>query len=475
MFKDEFLRYLKNETIYNISKNSGVERTKLQRIKSGERLPSKSDVEKIAKALCLTNVEKASLLKALEINLIGEEKYRSRLLSIEFLENISDIYSRRNKKIFVGGNNSFSMEKEVIVTRGGYETKKTLLAILSSEICAENDISILSSGSDDVIFEEMQMLMGEKNKVNIRHLLQIKPIDDTSETYFQNMNIIANVYQVFLSSRNYVPNYIYSSLDNDAFLPYYLITPNYSVNFSHDYTSAVIVKDKSVIDCHLSHFNQLWSDSYSFIRKIDNIFDYLNTYMRSGAGFLSASQTIYTLESEPCLTFFITEDLLKKYLLNDYHGSEIVIQKASEFFGLQKNLPPKKVFFLEEGLDRFIETGRIKEIPKFAYLPIEKNDRKLILKNVVKVAKENEIYFPMMIKPGKLRFSENVRFYGIGCMEDVFFLLSDDKDEFSSLLTLGESRLSIPFFEFVQSLENSEYVYTVDETIKIIESKIESL
>lgn len=50
-FKDEFLRLLGNETIYNLSKNTGIERTKLQRIKSGKRQPNKEDIEKIARAL----------------------------------------------------------------------------------------------------------------------------------------------------------------------------------------------------------------------------------------------------------------------------------------------------------------------------------------------------------------------------------------------------------------------------------------
>ena len=67
-FKDEFLRLLGNETIYNLSKNTGIERTKLQRIKSGKRQPNKEDIEKIARALFLSAEEKQALYRAYEID-----------------------------------------------------------------------------------------------------------------------------------------------------------------------------------------------------------------------------------------------------------------------------------------------------------------------------------------------------------------------------------------------------------------------
>lgn len=474
-FKDEFLRLLGNETIYNLSKNTGIERTKLQRIKSGKRQPNKEDIEKIARALFLSAEEKQALYRAYEIDLIGVDRYKCRVLSMKFLNDITAICEKKSSpRVQNNLNSSFEIHGEVVVTRSTSESIKLITALVAAEISAGSEICIFTDSYDELIFNALSSLLGSNETCpNVKHLIALRPIDETHESYLHNMNVITGIYPIVINNCNYYPNYIYSSHDSSCFLPYYIITDNYSVNFSRSLSEAVIIRNPELVNTNRKIFMGRWQNSYSFIYEIRDIFAYIDYYMNNLNNF--KDEPVYSLESEPCLAFFITENLILKYIKRDFPDCDIIINRAKSYFTGQEDLAVKKVFFQERGLDSFIQTGQIKEIPEMLCRPFSINDRIAILRKMIAAAKAKKKYFPMMIKPEAMYFHENIRFYGTGCMEDIFILLRDDMDGFSSILALNDSGLSIPFFDFVKSLEGSESVYTVDETIQIIQNKLDSL
>lgn len=91
-FRDDFLRLIDSTTIYRLSKSTGIERTKLQRIKSGQKLPTKEELEIISRELSLTPDEKENIFTELEIALIGEDKYKSRIHTKRFIEQLYNIF-----------------------------------------------------------------------------------------------------------------------------------------------------------------------------------------------------------------------------------------------------------------------------------------------------------------------------------------------------------------------------------------------
>lgn len=76
-FCEKFQRAVGDTTIYRLSKITGIERTKLQRIKSGQKLPTMEELELICASLCLSPEEKFNLTKEYEIAIIGEDRYKA--------------------------------------------------------------------------------------------------------------------------------------------------------------------------------------------------------------------------------------------------------------------------------------------------------------------------------------------------------------------------------------------------------------
>ena len=104
LFADTLKKYLetKNTTIYTISKISGVDRTMIQHMKVGKRMPANvADVTAIAKAMMLNPSETAELLRAYHISHMGEENHL-RFLRYEFCRRACDSHRRTGYARYAG-------------------------------------------------------------------------------------------------------------------------------------------------------------------------------------------------------------------------------------------------------------------------------------------------------------------------------------------------------------------------------------
>ena len=79
------------ETVQSLADLGNINRTTLQRVKSGERLPTAAFFKKMTKALRLSTTEVAELETLLEIAQVGEGCYANRQKIVELIEMISEL------------------------------------------------------------------------------------------------------------------------------------------------------------------------------------------------------------------------------------------------------------------------------------------------------------------------------------------------------------------------------------------------
>ena len=82
--------------IYALAKSSGLERTAIHKIISGDRIPSEEYVQKLADVLPLSREEWQQLLESFSISKVGEFKYRQRLQVKDIIESITYIENAVN-------------------------------------------------------------------------------------------------------------------------------------------------------------------------------------------------------------------------------------------------------------------------------------------------------------------------------------------------------------------------------------------
>lgn len=385
-FKDEFNNIIGETTIYHLSKISGIERTKLQRIKTGKRLPSYDDIDNISDSMMLTPSQRDALRRSLTIDLIGEDKYKSRIETTLFLNELNSILNNDNTINFeITANYNLKTSSDIITTNNSYDTQNIISAIIKNEIY-NNELYIVSD-TNNFIFKQLCQY-NNKNTI-IKHLITFKQNNNLYNSYSHNIKIIKNIFPLFLNNNNYIPYFSYKNQETDILLPYYIITDNYSINFSSDYSNAIITKSKKIINEYKRLFETAILKSNILIKENKNIFEYSEIYLNSIPKIAKSNELFYSFEYEPCIIPYIGTDLLNKYINSNFQGATEIKRRAMFVFEQYQKIKQKS-FFTENGINNFLKTGRIIEIPDFVYEPISLQDRKLILNKACDLAETSQ-------------------------------------------------------------------------------------
>lgn len=388
-FCEKFQRAVGDTTIYRLSKITGIERTKLQRIKSGQKLPTMEELELICASLCLSPEEKFNLTKEYEIAIIGEDRYKSRICTANFIENLYNIFEVKHCPIERSFKISLNIEYPAVI-KGESDTYNAIETIMRQEAVENNTIYMYGD-----IFED---------KSPINNLL--KSITD--------------------------------------------------------------IAGLSV--CHIFGLKP-YDDSYALIADINTLMGYSSIYVEHLRHYDIANTNLITIEYEPCVTPYIGDELIEMCMRKDIPNFPVIFDRAKSCLSQYRNFMLKTSIFTERGLDNFLMTGRITEIPEIAYNPIPPKYRIKILNELCKSAinlKQSSLH---LIREDKLHLPKNLRYCGTGQINDFFLLLSDEKNS-HSVFKLNECGFAKPFYDFATSLVDSEIVYSNEETIKIIQNKI---
>lgn len=450
---------------------TGIERTKLQRIKSGQKLPTKDELELICVSLYLSPEEKDDLTKEYEIAIIGEDKYKSRLCTANFIETLYNIFNGNHCS--VEGHFNISLDiKSPSVVMGESSTYNTVESVIRQEAVENNTIYMYGNTFDSKsMINNLLHCITDVPNLNVYQIFGLKPHNDSYENYYSNINLISKIYPVFLSKTDYHAYYYYDKANDYSLMPYLIVTDNYSITVSYDRKSAVITQDKDIIKLHKQLFKQKLSSSYALIADINTLMGYSEIYIQHLNCFDIANTNMLTIEYEPCVTPYIGDDLIEMCMRKDIPDYQIILERAKKCLGLYRNFMLKTSIFTERGLDNFIKTGRITEIPEIAYNPIPPEYRIKILNRLCNDAENRNTETLHLVDENKLHLPKNLRYCGTGQVNDFFLLLSDERNS-HSIFKLNECGFAKPFYDFSNSLIDSDVVFSNEETIQIIRNRI---
>lgn len=155
--------------------------------------------------------------------------------------------------------------------------------------------------------------------------------------------------------------------------------------YTSDYQFDQILRDPECVDIYKDIFMNYLSQSYPLFTKVDSILD---EYLTIGLDVLktTSDSEAYSLHSEPCIVPFITNEIMERSIKKEIPYREEVMKLFIEFIVNERkvlNTGNFKCFFTLKGIEDFINSGRVSEIPENFYELLTKDACIAIIKNMM--------------------------------------------------------------------------------------------
>lgn len=378
-------------SIYKAAQKSGVNRTTLQKVLAGERPISSEMLHSILAVLRLSPAEEAEIFTAFEISQSGESKYILRQTTRQFLTHLS------NADCFFLGQNP-AVRKELPRTASPCVCEQKLLispyqveALLDSLIeqeChkAEPVISISLPGTLPLLYDFLFRSLSSKplpEHIKIRHITQFMRSSDIEKDAQTNLEILSKLLPFsLLTSLDYQIQYFYDSQThfqslNLAF-PYYILFSDTLLLLSPDGNMALPCTDPGTVRHFRYLFDEMSRTSLPLIEQERSASEYLDHLLEMD----TKNLIFHTIEHQPCLITFITEDEVFRYARKDLPNREALLQMLLLRCQQLSNFENRCCIFSKPGLLDFAATGFMTDLPESYALPFTVQDRILILKRM---------------------------------------------------------------------------------------------
>lgn len=470
-FADTLRRFLdrKRATIYTISKLSGIDRSRIQHMKTGKRSPANAEeVLSIAHAMMLNPGETNELLSAWHISHMGEENYRRREQVRNIISSFYDTNAASKLAFHVGSHTTLSVPEPMKTIVGQNNVNLILRAALETEAeKASGRISIIAQPEYSYLFNCLASLDLNRRGTQVEMVLVFDKNEDSGATSY-NLNILRQLIPLFFQCENFRASYVYGDVSSlfsaVSFMPFKVITSDYALFVSYEQDKAVLYTDSDM----RKFIEESFQRQLSVASPVCHAFhptpaEYVASTFNSPKEF--AAGDWHELLYQPCLPCFCPEDILLDRLNMEIIPAEL-LPLIREYMGKVRDRFSRCLnAFTLEGLRLFMDTGRVTEIPDFMYTYLEPAQRLVLLKNMVDAADAGRFH-PSIIYTEKFTVPSPLCIVAPSEQSAIIYYFSPDKGQYT--FRLQEMSLVQAFYDFLVFLSESPFVRNEADSIQML-------
>lgn len=459
-----------------------VDRSTMYQYISGKRkVPASIDlVNRIAEFFHLTPVEYEKLKEAYLISKVGDEIYYRRQSVENFIRNFPDPLPTLIKQ---KSPNPLEMypklnhgELSCISFTSQIDLNHYLHRIFLEESLKENGrISLFLQPDNPFLFELLSSLKPVHN-LRIEQILCINSTEQMNDKKeLRSLEYLKKLFPLYVADLDFHPYYFYddvhSHFENLNGLCCLILTSEYAITCTSDHQMGVLYGNPDVV-------SMLWNLFESYKRRCSQLFiaeKFLPENQSVFRSVISKDNAGYVIQPESCLTAFITEDIIRHSLnpdlprrdemipviLNMLEGAKEAIE-SGDFY----------TYFTQKGLDRFVNEGRLKEIPDIFYSPFSPSDRIKMLEAMLPYCQSGKY---KILKTADTLNSLELPWNFHLCVNGNFgYLLFTNIAGENVGLIIREHGLLKAFEDYLENLDDSYYL-TSEDTTEAVLTAIQSL
>lgn len=462
IFADTLRQFLdrKRATIYTIAKVSGIDRTKIQHMKTGKRAPANLDeVLAIARAMMLGPGETDELVSAWHISNTGEDLYHRREQVRRIISSFYDTNAASKLAFHVGSHTTLSVPEPMKTIVGQNNVNLILRAVLETEAAKESGrISIIAQPEYAYLFNCLASMDLNSRKTQVEMILVFDKNEDARGMSY-NLDILRQLIPLFFQCENFRASYVYgdvsSLFSSISFMPFKVITSDYALFVSYEQDKAVLYTDADMRKFTEESFQRQLSVASPICHSFHPTpAEYVASTFNSPEEF--AAGDWHELLYQPCIPCFCPEDILLDRLNMEIIPTEL-LPLIREYMGKVRDRFSRCLnAFTMEGLRLFMDTGRVTEIPDFMYTYLTPAQRLVLLKHMIDAADAGNFH-PSVIRSEKFTVPSPLCIVAPSEQSVVIYYFSPDKGQYT--FRLQELSLVQAFYDFLVFLQESPFVY----------------
>lgn len=463
------------ETVQALAEIGKIDRTTLQRVKSGERLPSKNIFFGLSKALRLSAAEGEELKNLLQMETIGQRNYYNRKAIVGLIETISELTEHTipfSKEISLKNGEALknSPTDGMEIVRGQTNVLRMVENAIDCELFASESPQIrqvISYDWDAVYDYIFQQMMGSEKNLVLQDIVSFPQNCSESEAdqsllAFKKLAALSLLNNVDYQSRFYYRSSDGHPMDGGMF-PYYLLTSNRLITLSKDLTTAVVYWDAGLYQVYAGYFSELLDNSTPFIQESRDLFEIY--------ALEDALPTKLVMQPIPCFSRYYTNEMIEKQLNRDFPYADALLAAAIPFYDKFRadNKWMVDVFSLKY-LRQFMDDG-YSYLPEEMVHPFAAEERLQLIKQLHAdlVASERKCF---AINEDRLFTNSAVEFSKEDPTLRLILHYQRGDETIFKHLAINEANIIHAFDDFFDSLPTSDYVLSKAETIAEIETII---
>lgn len=476
-FSDLLSHYVHTKDVktYALAQYCGLDRSNMYKIISGKRKPTSLDmVNNICKFLHLMPAEEAELKEAYQIVLLGRDNYYRRKDVLKFFSEFT--LTQAASSSLLSGKETFLAPEisdgNTVLLNTKHEVNHAIFHIISPELGSQKGhLRLLIQPDFDYLMTFLTAESGQSSNIKIDHIICLNNDSKTTHSHKNyNLNCLNHVLPLYGSNPLYNCYYYYDNIasrtENIALFPYVIITGKYACLLSSDLQRGSLTSDPGSIHMYKTIFDNYMERLTPLLNRINNIFAQLE-YTSS---LMPEHGPAYSFQMTPCLTPFLTQRFMEKYIATDIPDRAFFIEKFRAYVQELSSANTQEhvtYIFSLKGLLHFMKTGKIAEYPDYAYSPPNMADRLFLLRQLLHACGQQKY---RMLKDN------------IGNIENELFLFASQKRGYLMFpvnsgknliyLDIAEPGLLFTFFDFCENL-NDKIFYSTEETVRFLQKILE--
>lgn len=287
-----------------------------------------------------------------------------------------------------------------------------------------------------------------------------------------NLKIFKDILPLTLSySDNYEFYYTYvNSIIDESYLtpyPYFIALTDAIIFVSADFNEIMIIRDAKVIES----VHKLCEGMLQKYKKLLEISTTVPNIVETLVQNQNDCTTHLCIEYEPCFSMHFTEEMINAVIPDDVLMREQLVGLLKERLSQLKKINKSIQIFNKDSLINFAKTGIIQEFPKGYSRPCTKDEKLFILKSLLEYANSDN-HSIQAINPVNLNISDCLSLIVQNDSYMQFTIWNDTKLQLKYFST-NQYSICSHFYDFMQDIVNTDYLYSQDATITFIEEAIQ--